>query len=256
MDEQILKVSFSGHVAAAIAIANPQCGNLLRALGLRGERVDLMDMQRTARVIALCGAVVSFPIFSSPANAFSASDIITTTQKASHAVRGLIALGYHLAPALMLGLGLLVVLPVMAMLAPVILRMRRPNDATRRCKGQGNEEIADDFAGDAAGIPAHAFLEVVDGPESGSDTKFAILRDMLRIGREDDNDIRIPSPAVHRYHAAIHREHMADWHITDLSGVDGNGIRVNGQKCSDACLHDGDVIELGPGRLRFRAGFI
>jgi pSer/pThr/pTyr-binding forkhead associated (FHA) protein len=82
----------------------------------------------------------------------------------------------------------------------------------------------------------------------------AIPRDMLRIGREDDNDIRIPSGAVHRYHAAIHREDYDDWHITDLSGVEGNGMIVNGRRCCEAQLRDGDLIQLGPGRLRFRAG--
>jgi hypothetical protein len=175
-----------------------------------------------------------------------------TTQGTLSLIWRLVTEGYDVAPALMLGLGLLAVIPIIALLAPVVVRVRRPSDATRRYRAGAAGDVADEIDGDAAEIPPHAFLEVVDGPE----TKFAILRDMLRIGREDDNDIRIPSPAVHRYHAAIHREHMEDWHITDLSGINGNGIRVNGQKCSDATLHDGDVIELGPGRLRFRAGLI
>ena len=83
----------------------------------------------------------------------------------------------------------------------------------------------------------------------------AIQRDMLRIGREDDNDIRIPNSSIHRYHAAIHREEYDDWHMTDLSGVEGNGLIVNGRRCFEARLTDGDLIQLGPGRLRFRDGF-
>jgi hypothetical protein len=217
-----------------------------------------MVMQRTAhdivrrivRVGAACGVLVSLPIFSTSAFALEVSDVISKAQSTTKLAHDLISYAYGVAPALVLGLGLLVILPVLAVLAPVVTTLRQPDDATRRYKAGADDDIADDITGDGADIPAHAFLEVVDGPE----TKFAILRDMLRIGREDDNDIRIPSPAVHRYHAAIHREHMEDWHITDLSGADGNGIRVNGQKCSDAALHDGDVIELGPGRLRFRAG--
>jgi pSer/pThr/pTyr-binding forkhead associated (FHA) protein len=98
--------------------------------------------------------------------------------------------------------------------------------------------------------PARAYLEIA-GVEN---SQFAIARDMLRIGREDDNDIRIPSKDVHRYHAAIYREHDDDWYIADLSGNGGNGVRVNGRVCSEARLKDGDIIELGPGRLRFRAG--
>lgn len=213
-----------------------------------------MAMQRNpifpATLSAVCGALVPLSFFSTPASALGISDIITAAQSTASLTRDLISRGYRVAPALMLGLGLLAIIPVIAVLAPVYVRMRQPDDATRRYRANSSEDVTDAIDGDAADVPAHAFLEIVDG----SDTKFAILRDMLRIGREDDNDIRIPSPAVHRYHAAIHREHMEDWHITDLSGANGNGIRVNGQKCSDATLHDGDVIELGPGRLRFRAG--
>jgi hypothetical protein len=213
-----------------------------------------MAMQRTAsfsvKLNAVCGALVPLSLFSTPASALGVSDIITVVQSTASLTRDLISRGYRVAPALMLGLGLLAIIPVIAVLAPVYVRIRQPDDATRRYKASSDDDVTADIDGDAADVPAHAFLEVVDG----SDTKFAILRDMLRIGREDDNDIRIPSPAVHRYHAAIHREHMEEWHITDLSGTNGNGIRVNGEKCYDATLHDGDVIELGPGRLRFRAG--
>jgi hypothetical protein len=210
-----------------------------------------MLMQRTARTGSICGMLVSLLFFSGTAAASDGADAVVATQGTLALVWRLIREGYDVAPALMLGLGLLAVIPFLAVSAPVITRARRPSDATQRYNGELTD-VSDDIDGEAAQLPPHAFLEVVDGP----DTKFAILRDMLRIGREDDNDIRIPSPAVHRYHAAIHREHMEDWHITDLSGINGNGIRVNGQKCADATLHDGDVIELGPGRLRFRAGLI
>jgi FHA domain len=254
VDEQILNVSFSGHVAAAIAIANRQCGNLLSATGhsdgiAQGEG-DLMTMQRTAHVFASCGALVSLAFYSKPASALGTADIIPAIQTTASFTHDMIVRGYAVAPALMLGLGLLAIMPVMALIAPLASRLQRSDEATRRYKATDGEDVTADITGDAPGIPAHAFLEIVDG----SDTRFAILHDMLRIGREDDNDIRIPSNAVHRYHAAIHREYMEDWHITDLSGTNGNGIRVNGQKCVGATLHDGDVIECGPGRLRFRAG--
>jgi FHA domain len=221
-----------------------------------------MFMQRTATFGATCGGLVPLLFFSTAAKALTASDVITAAQSTSGTVQHLIVLGYQAAPALMLGLALLVVLPLMALATPAITRVRRSADATRRYKTSGQVDVTSEITGDTRHLPAtdlpaprlptHAFLEIV----GGTNTRFAILRDMLRIGREDDNDIRIPSTAVHRYHAAIHREHMEDWHITDLSGIEGNGIRVNGQPCSDAVLSDGDVIELGPGRLRFRAGLI
>ena len=89
-----------------------------------------------------------------------------------------------------------------------------------------------------------------------ANTRFDILRDMLRIGRAEDNDISIPSEGVHRYHAAISREDFGDYTITDLTGLDGSGVIVNGRHCDAAHLHDGDIIELGPGRLRFHAGLV
>lgn len=169
--------------------------------------------------------------------------------------RRAIAQGYAAAPALVLGIAFLLTLPAIAALQPVVRYVQRSQDATRRYRPVDTDAAVEPVSGDATGVPgmpqrcsAHAFLEVV----GVSGTHFAILRDMLRIGREDDNDIRIPSTAVHRYHAAIYREHSDDWHIADLSGREGNGIRVNGQRCCDARLADGDIIELGPGRLRFR----
>lgn len=211
-----------------------------------------MVMQRSALVLASCGALVSLVFYSSPAAALGSADIVPAIQTSAAFVRGIIVRGYAVAPALMLGLGVLAAMPFLAVLAPFAMCRPLTDEDTRRYKGETDESLAADIIGDTTDLPAHAFLEIV----GGSNTRFAILHDMLRIGREDDNDIRIPSNAVHRYHAAIHREHLEDWHITDLSGTNGNGIRVNGQRCSDARLSDGDVIELGPGRLRFRAGLI
>jgi hypothetical protein len=167
--------------------------------------------------------------------------------------------GYAAAPALMLCLGLALAFPVLTIAFRISRRFSRPqlkDGATRRYKppkgiGAGTDANASvAVAGDVGAADGAAFLDVEGAPEA----RFAILRDMLRIGREDDNDIRIPSDAVHRYHAAIHREDLDGWHITDLSGTGGNGVIVNGRRCSDVRLNDGDIIELGPGRLRFRVG--
>lgn len=164
------------------------------------------------------------------------------------------AWSYQVAPALVLGLllgGAVTAATLMARLAKI---MRRMPSATRRYRpGRDDEAVAE--ASDAAML-AHlgAFVEV-ESTSGEAAARFFLPRDMVRIGREDDNDIRFPSDAVHRYHAAIHREDFDGWHITDLSGFNGNGVKVNGRICQDAVLHDGDLIELGPGRLRFHAAF-
>ncbi len=151
--------------------------------------------------------------------------------------------GYRAAPALMLGLLALIALPLTAFLASVARWWQR-----RRMRPVMQPVVAD------LSVPLHrhAFLELLN--ERGR--RVALMHDMVRIGREHDNDIRIPSKRVHRYHAAIHREDFGTYRITDLAGADGNGVSVNGALCSEAELEDGDLIELGPSRLRFHAGLV
>ena len=76
---------------------------------------------------------------------------------------------------------------------------------------------------------------------------------VIRIGRDRDNDIRLPDASVHRYHAVIEHTPEEAFVITDLSGKDGNGLRVNGKRLTRAELADGDLIELGRTRLRFES---
>jgi FHA domain len=222
-----------------------------------------MAMQRrtcAAAILAIAGIstilIQNTPLLASDTNSSlreGAVVIISMAKVAIEHVQILIGDGYRAAPALMLGLTLLVALPVMAVIAQSVIHLRRDSEATRRFRSGASKDVSSRITGADADKgrtkSAHAFVEVVGVTAN----RFAILHDMLRIGREDDNDIRIPSQAVHRYHAAIYREDRDDWHIADLSGVDGNGIRVNGQRCSDARLRDGDIIDLGAGQLRFRA---
>lgn len=76
---------------------------------------------------------------------------------------------------------------------------------------------------------------------------------VIRIGRHQDNDIRLADTSVHRYHAVIQRTPEEAFVITDVSGKAGNGVRVNGQRLEHAMLSDGDVIELGRARLKFES---
>lgn len=89
-----------------------------------------------------------------------------------------------------------------------------------------------------------------DGGEGESHFPFANLSTM-RIGREDDNDVVLPVSTVHRYHAVVRRTPDAGYVVFDLSGADGNGVVLNGERVSEAQLHDGDELHLGTARLRF-----
>lgn len=200
----------------------------------------------TASAVAVASIVVP-----TTAEALDGAQALAIASDTAGFVHTAVVSGYAAAPALMLGLAFALAFPVLAVFLRITRWAGRPDEATRRYRRRHRRDVSGDISGDMQPSSTLAFLEV----EGAAPRRFVIPRDMFRIGREDDNDIRIPSGAVHRYHAAIHREDYDGWHITDLSGVEGNGIVVNGRRCSDAALHDGDVIELGPGKLRFRAGF-
>lgn len=209
------------------------------------------EPRRDARLLAIAagGAALgaAFAVSPSPIDQFGA--IASASDALIAVARDVVGLGLRTAPALTAPILLALAFPLVAYLARAAVRSRRSREATRIYR---RSLLPSDLAvdGDGEGRHGSAFLEVV-GDRGG---RFAISRDMMRIGREDDNDIRIPNAAVHRYHAAISRENLDEWRITDLSGLDGNGVIVNGRRCGHALLADGDVIQLGPGCLRFRAG--
>lgn len=205
-----------------------------------------------ANVIAITSILLAEAVLTSPAYAFDTANAREISQALANISAAAIFEGYRAAPALMLGLALAIGLPMLTVLARIIRPLTRSHDATRRYRPGRDDGFDAEVAAAMSGPGCHPFVEIEAG---GRGVRCTILRDMLRIGREADNDIRIPSGSIHRYHAAIHREDYDDWHITDLSGVEGNGLIVNGRRCCEARLSDGDLIQLGPGRLRFRAGF-
>jgi hypothetical protein len=207
---------------------------------------------KVTRMIACTSILLAIAVLTSPAHAFGVAGAFETSLQLANVAKSAISEGYRAAPALMLGLALAIGLPVLTFLARILQPLTRSRDATRRYRPGRDDDFEAEVADESSAAGGQPFVEIEAGAKG---MRCAIPRDMLRIGREDDNDIRIPSGSVHRYHAAIHREDYDDWHITDLSGVEGNGLIVNGRRCCEARLHDGDLIQLGPGRLRFRAGF-
>lgn len=205
-----------------------------------------------ANVIAITSILLAEAVLTSSAYAFDAASALDISHALTNISGAAISEGYRAAPALMLGIALAIVLPMLTILAQIIRPLTRSYDATRRYRPGRDDDFDAEVATATSGPVGHPFVEIEGG---GRGVRCTIQRDMLRIGREPDNDIRIPSGSIHRYHAAIHREDYDDWHITDLSGVEGNGLIVNGRRCCEARLSDGDLIQLGPGRLRFRDGF-
>lgn len=172
---------------------------------------------------------------------------------------------YAQAPALVLGLAVLATVPFLALIG--LWARRREAASTTIAEAQTQvRRVARPPAGEAReGVrtghiplrPLDAWIEIVNGREVASqaaDKKYSLARSLLRIGREQDNDVCLTDVTVHRYHAAIHRTEDAEFVVTDLSSAGGNGVVVNGRSVSQARLANGDVIELGNARLRFVAG--
>jgi hypothetical protein len=102
---------------------------------------------------------------------------------------------------------------------------------------------------DANGQPVvYGWLEMLDGNAS----RHPLRTTNVRVGRHRDNDICLQNDSISRRHAVLH--YNADTRrfvITDLGG--GNGVIVNKTKYKTRELNDGDMVELGEVRLRFRA---
>lgn len=157
---------------------------------------------------------------------------------------------YRHAPVLMVGIAAMFVVPLLAVAGVAVRRSRQT-----RAIPSGDEPAIPDLGdvptrsarADGLTWPVDAWIEI----EGDSRSRMPVVREVLRIGREDDNDLVVPAETVHRYHAVVHRTEDADIVIIDTSGNDGNGVAVNGRRASRQRLKDGDVIEIGKARLRF-----
>lgn len=97
-----------------------------------------------------------------------------------------------------------------------------------------------------------AFLTAEEFKQGRAPWAVPLSHDLLRIGRHQENDIRLEDKTVHRYHALLHRSPDGDFLIRDLSGDAGNGVYVNGARIAQTQLRPGDLVELGAVRLRFQ----
>jgi hypothetical protein len=156
--------------------------------------------------------------------------------------------GYDRAPALMAGLAIVVMVPLVALAGAAFDRIVR---ARRRASLLDPPVMRTEIAAAAGlGWPCAAWL-TVDG--NAPQVRQAVPRELLSIGREDDNDLRLDDATVHRHHAVLHRNSEAQYLIRELSGRGGNGVKVNGRRVDEVALTDGDRIEIGAVVLRFEA---
>ena len=85
-------------------------------------------------------------------------------------------------------------------------------------------------------------ITFINGREAGRTFEFVLPQ--ITVGREDANDLRIPTEGVSRYHARFKQELPGGWSIEDQGST--NGVKVNGERISGAYfLSENDRIEIG-----------
>lgn len=92
-----------------------------------------------------------------------------------------------------------------------------------------------------------AALELLDAGDTSR--VFKLEGDVMRLGRNKDNEIVLPDPNVSRVHARISKS-GGTYLLEDLEST--NGTWLNEQRISKAELEDDDVVRLGSTRLIFR----
>jgi len=80
--------------------------------------------------------------------------------------------------------------------------------------------------------------------------EFYLMRNEVKFGRTDENDIVVDHQSVSRAHARFVLEE-GHWKVFDNKSA--NGVRVNGDEYAVATLKPGDVLELGHLKFRFCA---
>lgn len=167
----------------------------------------------------------------------------------------LIADAYVRAPILVMALSALLILPAVALISLVAQAVRRRVSrvlAWRAAAHRPHEEETvngmPELDTAASSAPQSQGWLTVEGRPGGP---MPLAGHIIRIGRQEDNDIRLVDRSVHRHHAVIERTADEAFTIKDVSGQDGSGLRINGEPKAEARLADGDIIELGRARLRF-----
>jgi FHA domain len=168
---------------------------------------------------------------------------------------------YGRAPALIVGLAALLLLPPLALASGLITRFALPRP---RIRPSPNQDAATQNAPPARhpapdhpsnmAWPREAWLTGSSSVDARRPPLLRTLpRELLSIGRGEDNDLVLDEATVHRYHAIIQRTPDALFLIKDLGGPGGNGVFVNNERVTEAHLIDADRISLGSATLIFHA---
>lgn len=76
----------------------------------------------------------------------------------------------------------------------------------------------------------------------GTDQRITLTKDVTTVGRDPQNDVVINDGSISTFHADLRLENGV--HILRDAGST-NGIRVNGDRVTEANLNDGDLLRFG-----------
>lgn len=173
-------------------------------------------------------------------NAFDAQSYFSTTRIWISEATVWIQTKYTEAPALVLGLGFALALPVIAIVGSILRlvsgRQPRLSQIPRTVRTQP-----------ASAWRQRASLELTDSNAAS----FQVGRKPVRIGRETDNDLCLSDPTVHRYHAVLEQTPEAEYILSYVGDPDNDGLFVNGQSVQRLRLRGGEILEIGAIKLRF-----
>lgn len=86
--------------------------------------------------------------------------------------------------------------------------------------------------------------------ETGERPPFALNKVITTLGRNEANDVQLDDPKVSSFHGNILNREDGH-HLLDLKSR--NGTMVNGKPITACALKDGDLLDFGDIRMRFRA---
>ncbi|MGI9479609.1 MAG: FHA domain-containing protein [Hyphomicrobiaceae bacterium] len=142
-------------------------------------------------------------------------------------------------PAVILGIALALAVPAIATAGAVVRRISQTS---------GHPEVVEIPTVRTRPISVWrqtAYLELPDN------SRYPIEQDIVRIGREADNDLRLAHPTVHRYHVVLERSPDVEFIVSYVGDPDHAGLIINGNAVQRQRLRGGEVLEIGSIKLRF-----
>lgn len=175
-------------------------------------------------------------------NAFDSGSWLAASSESIVQMLNWITSQYSEAPALVLGVGLALALPALAVISALLRLLIRATTPS------SPEHVSDDKT--VRTIPISAWNQSASF-EMTDNSHYPISQPIVRIGREIDNDLCLSDPTIHRYHAVLERSPDAEYMISYIGDPDRDGLFINGRAAQRQRLSGGEVLEIGAIKLRF-----